>query len=93
MVTTGLWGLPVVGGASQPQSSASAKLLGLQPKRSATAGSLQCNRLWRYACCGRRKHVLKNVMQIARKPCPGMETGVVSLLQGFCRVWLPKLHG
>jgi len=32
------------------------------------------------------KPVLKNVVQIARKPCHGMGTGVVSLLQGFCRV-------
>ena len=32
------------------------------------------------------KRALKNVVQIARKPCHGMGTGVVSLLQGFCRV-------
>ena len=42
---------------------------------------------------GGAKRVLKNVVQIARKPCHGMGTGVVSLLQGFCRVWLSKLHG
>ncbi len=39
------------------------------------------------------KCALKNVVQIARTPCPEMETGVVSLLQGFCRVWLSKLPG
>ena len=32
------------------------------------------------------KRALKNVVQIARKPCHAMGTGVVSLLQGFCRV-------
>jgi hypothetical protein len=86
MVTTGLRGLLVAGGCHNPQSSASAELLGPRPKRSATSGSLQCNRLWSYTRCGGAKPVLKNVMQIARKPCHGMGTGVVSLLQGFCRV-------
>ena len=93
MVTTGPQGLLVVGKRHSRNPQGGSSSLARCQKRSAALGSLQCNRLWSYGAVGSAKRVLKNVVQIARKPCHGMGTGVVSLLQGFCRVWLSKLHG
>ena len=93
MVTTGPWGLLVVDGRHNHNHQRRPSSLACRQKQAQHLA--RCNAIG----CGHMrtvdgaKRVLKNVMQIARKPCLGMETGVVSLLQGFCRVWLPKLHG
>lgn len=82
--------LLVAGGRHAPQSSASAQFLGSRPKEAqhlARRNAIGCGHM---RVADDPKRVLKNVMQIARKPCFGMGTGVVSLLQGFCRVWLSK---
>ena len=84
--TTVLPGPFAVGGRHQSRSSTSAQLLSPLPKELQHLARFKCKRLRSYAPRGRRQARLKNVVQIARKPCPEMETGVVSLLQGFCRV-------
>ena len=86
MVTTGLWGFLVADGRHNHNHQRRPSSLACGQKEARLL--VHCNAIGcgHMRAVGDAKRVLKNVMQIARKPCPGMETGVVSLLQGFCRV-------
>ena len=68
--TTVLPGPFAAGGRHKSRSSTPVQLLGPLPKRAAAPGTFQMQTVAAICARGRRQPHLKNVVQIARKPCP-----------------------